>query len=118
LSDEPRAGEWATVVHEHCPPCGIVGAVVKVIEIEPPHPEMYLRCLVCDGTYSHGEPHALLPEHNRNGSPAYVPLRWLKRLPPQDEVIAHDRRELERAVDDQERRLQEYATKAINSLSR
>lgn len=70
------------VVQEHCPAAGLVGAVVFVEEVEPPHPVMHLRCVApsCMAAYAHNEAHALIA-----GQKAYHPLAWLKKLPPLDE---------------------------------
>lgn len=100
MSDEPRAGEWATVVEQHCELGWLrVGQVVKVDDVYPSQFATGIRCR-CAKLFALDEPHGLVLS-----AVTVHPLRWLKRLPPQDEVVAHDRRELERAVDDQEQRL-------------
>ena len=80
------------VVGEHCPAAGLVGAVVYVDAVEPPHPVMYLRCVApgCGAEYARDEPHALIRGHS-----AYHPLRWLQKLPPVEE---HEREEEEIAA--------------------
>lgn len=84
MSDEPREGEWATVVGQHCEAEKLLGAVVLVGKIEPAHHRFFLRCN-CGAAYAWGEPHAFLP-----GRLFYHPLRWLKRLPPPGDVARHD----------------------------
>lgn len=85
MSDEPRAGEWATVIEQHCSGAGVVGNVVFVDEIEPPHPSFGLRCHACHRLYALDMPHALLAERD-----CYHPLAWLKRLPPPGDVEKFD----------------------------
>lgn len=70
------------MVQEHCPAAGLVGAVVFVEAVEPPHPVMHLRCVApgCGARYAYDEAHALIASHK-----AYHPLAWLKKLPPLDE---------------------------------
>lgn len=82
--DVPRVGEWAMVIHEHCAHAKLLGIVVKVVSIEPPRRSACLRC-VCGEQYALGESHAEM-----QGRKQYHPLRWLKRLPPPDQVIGHD----------------------------
>lgn len=85
MSDEPRAGEWATVVKQHCEARRALGAVVKVEAIAPAHPAFHLICLGCGARHAWDEPHALLA-----GLQTFYPLRWLKRLPPPEDVARHD----------------------------
>lgn len=85
--DEPRAGEWGTVIHEHCAGLRLLGLTVKVLEIEPAEAEWYLSCPACKGHYAQGDAHALI---ERPSVPMFVPLKWLRRLPPAAQVVAFD----------------------------
>ena len=85
-SDEPRPGEWATVIAQHCEGSRVKrGAVLLVDEVVPGHPLIFLYCTACGAQFAYDEPHALIKSRE-----VWLPLRWLRRLPPPDEVQKFD----------------------------
>lgn len=86
-SEQPKVGEYGTVVKVHCDPKAdpAYGIVVRVVEVVGPDPTKCLRCLVCGKQYDSGGVHAGL-----HGRDLYHPLNWIKRLPPVDQVIGYD----------------------------